>query len=73
MFDEMKIGTTFMRGVLSKIMGSALKRKLGCNAAVQLNDLHAKVADGKAHVHLDIDAEMNQEELTKLLVAIGLF
>ena len=72
MFDEMKICTGFMKSMVSKIISGALKRKTGCNVTVQLNDLNAKVKDGKAHVHLDIDAEMNQEELMKLISIIGL-
>lgn len=72
MFDEMKICTGFMKGMVSKIISGALKRKADCNVRVQLNDLNAKVKDGKAHVHLDIDAEMNQEELMKLITIIGL-
>lgn len=72
MFDEMKICTNFMRGMVSKVISGALKKKTGCNVAVQLNDLNAKVKDGKAHVHLDIDAELNQEELMKLIAIMGL-
>ena len=72
MFDEMKICTGFMKSMVSKIISGALKRKTDCNVTVQLNDLNAKVKDGKAHVHLDIDAEMNQEELMKLITIIGL-
>lgn len=72
MFDEMKIRTGFMRGMVSKVISGALKRKMGCNVTVQLNDLNANVKDGKAHVHLDIDADMNQEELMKLIATIGL-
>ena len=72
MMDEMKIGTKIMRGMVSKIITKVLKMKLGYNVGIQLNEFDAKVNDGKAHVHLNIDAEMTQEELNKILETIGL-
>lgn len=72
MIDEMKIGTSFMKGLVSKLINRAVKRKLGCNVAVKLNDFNIKVAEEKAHVHLSVDCDMSQAELTKLLAGIGL-
>jgi len=72
MIDEMKIGTSFMKGMVSKVINLTLKRKLGYNVGVQLNDFNVKVTDEKAHVHLNIDCDMSQAELTKILAAIGL-
>lgn len=70
--DEMKIGTMFMKNMVSKVINKVLKKKLGYDVCVQLNDFNAKITDGKAHVHLNIDAEMDQEDLAKILKTIGL-
>ena len=71
MIDEMKIGTGFMKGMVSKILNLTLKRKLGYDIGIRLNDFNVKVTEERAHVHLNIDADMTQEELTKILAAIG--
>lgn len=72
MIDEMKIGTSFMKSMLSKVINLTVKRKLGYNIGVQLNDFNVKVTDEKAHVHLNIDCDMSQAELNKVLIALGL-
>ncbi len=72
MMDEMRIGTNLMRGMVSKVLTKVLKMKLGYNVGIRLNEFDARINDGKAHVHLNIDAEMTQEELNKILETIGL-
>lgn len=72
MFDEMRICTSFMRGIVSKVISMTLKKRTGCDVAVQLNNLGTTLKDGKARIHLDIDAELDQEELMKLIAIIGL-
>lgn len=70
--DEMKIESKFMTGVVSKIATKTVSNKLGYNMNIQLNGLRTTVLDDKAHVHLDIDLELDKEELNKLLKSIGL-
>lgn len=70
--DEMKIASKFTRGLVSKAIGLALKAKLGYSANIQLNEFNAAVTDGKAHVHLSIDADMSQAELSRILASVGL-
>lgn len=49
-----------------------VKKKAGYEVDIQLNEFTATVTDGTAHVHLNVDAELGKDELTKLLAAIGL-
>ena len=70
--DEMKIASKFLRGAVSKAMELALKVKFGYKTNIQLNEFNVKVTDEKAHVHLNIDADMSQAELNKVLASIGL-
>ena len=70
--DEMKIGSMFTKGVISKVLNLVLKKKFGYSADVQLNEFNARVTDGKVHVHLNIDADMSQAELMKILAGVGL-
>ncbi len=69
--DEMKIESGFTRGVVAKILQSLLSKKLGCKIELKVNGLTASVKEGRAHLHLDIDADMDKGELSKLLIQAG--
>lgn len=70
--DEMKIGSKFTTGIISKLVSMVIRKKLGYDVELKLNEVNATVNDGKTHVHLDVDAELSKEELTKILASIGL-
>lgn len=70
--DEMRIVSKFTRGVVSKILKTVIHKKTGYDMDIQLNKITASVYDEKAHLHLDIDAELNKEELMKILKSVGL-
>lgn len=68
----MKIVTKFTRGLISKLLKMILQKKLGYDIGIQLNEMNVTINDGKAQVHLNVDAELNKDELTKILKSIGL-
>lgn len=70
--DEMRIGSKFITGIISKLLVTVVKQKLGYNIDLKLNAANATVGDGKAHVHLDIDAEVSNEEIMRILSGVGL-
>lgn len=70
--DELKIVSLLMRGIVSKVGSSLLRKRTGADITLQVNDLKVTVNDGKAHVHLDIDADLTADELIKLLKDYGL-
>lgn len=70
--DEMKITSKFTTNMISKLIKMVLSKKLGYNVNIQLNAINATIIDGKTHVHLDVDAELDKDELTKILKNIGL-
>lgn len=70
--DEMRIESRFTTNVVSKLLTWGLRKKLGYNVKLILNEVNATVIDGKTHVHLDIDADLEKDELTKILKSIGL-
>ena len=70
--DELKITSKFMRTMISKLIKMALYKKFGCKIDIQINELNAVSIDGKTHVHLDIDADLEKDELIKILKNIGL-
>lgn len=70
--DEMKIVSKFTRGIVSKILKTVIHKKTGYDVDIQLNEITTTISDGKTHLHLDLDAELNKEELMKILKSIGL-
>lgn len=70
--DEMKIGSKFTTNIISKLITMVIRKKFGYEVELKLNEVNATVIDGKTHVHLDVDAELDKEELIKILKNIGL-
>ena len=70
--DEMKIVSKFTTNMISKLVKMVLRKKLGYNIDIQVNEIKTTITDGKTHVHLDVDAELEKEELVKILKNIGL-
>lgn len=68
----MKIVSKFTRTVLSKLARMMLRKKLGYDIDIQLNEMNFTIVDGKAHVHLNVDAELDKDELMKILKTTGL-
>ena len=70
--DEMKIGSKFTTVIISKLAAFAIRKKFGYDIKLNLNKVDATVVDGKTHIHLDVGAELEKEELMKILKSIGL-
>lgn len=68
----MKISSKFMKNMVAKLVKRAVKKKVGYEVDIQLNELAVTVTDGTAHVHINIDGELGKDELTKILGTIGL-
>ena len=49
-----------------------IHKKTGYNVDIQLNEINTTIADGKTHLHVDVDAEIGKEELINILKSIGL-
>lgn len=70
--DEMRIVSKFMRGIISKAIKMVIRKKIGYNIDIRLNEAITTISDGKTHLHLDVDAELDKDELVSILKSIGL-
>jgi hypothetical protein len=70
--DEMRIVSKFTRGIISKAIKMIIHKKTGYNIDILLNEAITTVSDGKTHLHLDVDAELDKDELMSILKSIGL-
>lgn len=65
--DEMTIVSKFTTSIISKLLKASIKKKIGYDIEIKLNEIRAVVANGKASVHLDVDACMNADEMNKFV------
>lgn len=66
--DNISIGSSIMIKLIEKLIKRGFKNKLGVSADIHINDPITLVNDGdKMRVHLNIDAEIDQIQLNKLI------
>lgn len=70
--DEMRIVSKFTRGIISKALKVMVRKKSGYNVDIQVNEITTTINNGKTHLHVDVDAELERDELIKILKSIGL-
>lgn len=68
MMDEMKIklGTQWMRGIVSKIAEKVISKKLGIKPKIQLHEISIEKKNGKIQIHINADAEIKDNDLIKI-------
>jgi hypothetical protein len=67
--DELKmnLSSKFMRGIVTKIISKAVYKKTGYKVEIDLNNINVEVINGKAYIHVDADAAIDNEELMKIV------
>ena len=67
---KLNLSSKFMRGIVTKLIAKAIYKKTGYKIEVELNSINVEVINGKAHIHADVDAEIDNEELMKIVKTI---
>lgn len=70
--DEMKITSAFTRNIVSRLIRRIVRKKTGYDIDIRLSEFAITIINGKTHVHLDVDAELEKDELMKILKTNGL-
>ncbi len=67
--DELKmnLSSKFMRGIVTKIISKAVYKKTGYKVEIDLNNINVEVVNGKAYIHVDADAAIDNDELMKIV------
>ena len=73
--DELKLilKTGFVKRIITNIIAKVIKQKTGYDVVVDLNEISVKMVDGKARLHIDLDAEMHGDDLIALAKSKDLF
>ena len=69
---KLKLSTKFMRGIVAKLVAKAIYKKVGYEIDIQLNEIEVETIDGKIKLHVNVDAELDNNEFTKIVKGIGL-
>lgn len=70
--DELKITSKIMTKIISKGIAMTIKKKLGYNVNIQVHEIRATVNDGRAHVYLNAEGDVDVNEFKKITKVIGL-
>ena len=67
--DEMKLklSTRFMRGIVAKIASRIISKKLGFKPGIKLNEIDIEKKGDKIHLHVNVDAEIDEKDLLKII------
>lgn len=65
--DEMEIKGKFLRNIISGIIAKNLKKKLGKEIEIDLNNLKIKSGGLFSTVHLDVDISISSKDLKEIL------
>ena len=71
--DELKLNLSagFMRSMIAKIIARAIRKKLGCDIDILINNISVQAKEGKIRIHADLDAETSNENFIKMIKTIG--
>ncbi len=72
--DELKLilPTKFMRNLVAKMIAKAIYKKTGYDINVQLNKIEVQAIDGRVHIHVDVDGDINSEDFVDIVKSNGL-
>lgn len=65
--DELKITSELIKSFLSKLVRSLLRKNLGSDIDIHFGDIIITNSDEKAHIELSVSADIDSNELKKLL------
>lgn len=70
--DEMriKLSTSFMRGIVSKLIARSIYKKYGYKVNIKLEDLDVWVIDGDTTVKLNVEAKLKSEDFKSIMKTI---
>ena len=72
--DEMKVklSTSFMRGIVAKLISRTIYKKYGYKVNIQLNDLDIGIIDGETKISTNVEIALNSKEFMKIVKNVGL-
>lgn len=68
MMEDMKLQPgRFMKSIITKIIKTMVRKKLGYELDIQINAINVVTEEGKVRLHLDADVETSTEEFVNII------
>lgn len=70
--DEMKVklSTNFMRGIVSKVIAKAIKKKYGIKVDIQLNEIDISMINGETNINTNVEIKLDSDEFKKIMLLV---
>ena len=65
--DQLKVESAMIKALLARVIKKIIKRKTGCDVAMDFKDFDIVVNDKDAIMHLDLNVKMPKENLVSLV------
>ncbi len=65
--DELKIRTDFMKGIISRVIRKILRKKLGEEISIIIDDIDLVVGNEVTRIHIDVKATAPNSVVKKLI------
>ena len=69
--DEMKVQSKLLRGIISKIISNNVKKKIGSDCDISINEFSFVNNGNKAMVKLNIEARIETSRIPEILNKLG--
>ena len=64
---KLNLSSDFTKNMISKVLSSVIRNKLGYNVDVRLNGLDVQIVDGNARITVNAQADVAKSELNKIV------
>ena len=64
---KLKLSTKFMRNLLAGYISRALRKKFGCDVAVNIEEVSIETIDGVVKLHANVDATVSNDEAMRIM------
>lgn len=64
---KLKLSTKFMRNLLAGYISRVLRKKLGYEVEVDIEEVSIETVDGKVKLHLNVGAEVERDEFMRIV------
>ena len=61
------LNTDFMKSLVAKLISKIIRKQIGCDVSIYLNDISLTHSDGKIRITADIGGEMKSDDFAKIV------
>jgi len=67
---KLNLSSDFTKNLVSKVISSVVRNKLGYDIDIRLHDLDVQIVDGNARIVANVQADIDKQELNRIAQTI---